>query len=46
MKYEKPKLVRVEQAIRAIRGAKNSPLPDSVQPGNPIPTAAAYEADE
>ena len=46
MKYEKPKAVLLEPAIKAIQGATSKPvnIPDSASPHQPSP--AAYEADE
>jgi hypothetical protein len=46
--YNKPEVVLLNDAIRAVRGQtqKQSSASDSNPPGNAMTTPAAYEADE
>jgi hypothetical protein len=46
MEYQKPTLVRLALALRAIQGTTSKPvgIPDSASPN--LPSPAAYEADE
>ena len=48
MRYEKPEIVALNSAIRAVRGQtqKQSGTSDNNPPGNGKVTPAAYEADE
>jgi len=48
MRYERPEIVALDGAIRAVRGPlqKQSPNSDNNPPGNGKVTPTAYEADE
>jgi hypothetical protein len=48
MKYDKPEIVALNSAIRAVRGQtqKQSSTSDNNPPGNRKMTPSAYEADE
>lgn len=46
MKYEKPQITLSASAADAIHGPKLGGPRDSMQPGNVIHTAAAYQSDE
>lgn len=46
MKYEKPEITVSVNAAEAIHGPKIGGPRDSMLPGDPIHTSAAYESDE
>jgi len=48
MRYEKPEVVALHGAIRAVRSPlqKQIPTADNIPPGNAMTAGAAYEADE
>lgn len=46
MKYEKPELVLLAQAAKAVRGSGTKPSNVEIDGAFPLQTASAYEADE
>ena len=46
MKYEKPEVTLVAEAVVLVQGIKLIGTMDFVDPQNPIRSAAAYESDE
>ena len=46
MNYEKPEVVALVDALSTIQGGKGILLKDNAHPGNPLPSVAAYAADE
>ncbi len=45
MNYQKPEIIAVD-AMSTIQAGKGILQTDSAHPGNPLPSVAAYEADE
>lgn len=46
MKYERPAITLVADAVVLVQGGKRAGLADSAQPENPLHTSPAYESDE
>jgi ABC-type uncharacterized transport system fused permease/ATPase subunit len=46
MKYTKPEVVVLDNAISAVQMSKLHGLVDNMQPTSPFPSIAAYQADE
>lgn len=46
MRYEKPQLVFLAQAAKAVRASGNKPSNEEIDGAFPLQTASAYEADE
>jgi len=46
MQYQKPEISPAKEAIHTIQGIKSQGPMDSIVPGYPVHTTAAYEADE
>ena len=46
MRYSKPSIVRLADAVMAIQGSKLRGMFDAVDPHNPIKSSSAYDIDE
>jgi hypothetical protein len=46
MKYEKPEITLIAEAVVLVQGIKLMGTADFLEPQNPIRSASAYESDE